>query len=388
MNYRKILNAIMMVTGTSVGSGILGLPIITSSAGFIPTIIAFSVAWIFMTVSAFYILDVKMQVRGSANLSTLIKATLGRPGQYIASIMIVLLLYALLCTYMMAGSAWLHVLVKPVAAISKQVTSIVLTLFLGTLLLASERLTYRFNNILGIGLLAAFVVTVASGMVPVHFDFIQRSDFQAVPPSLPLLLTTFGFSIVVPTLTQYLDYDVRSVKFAIIIGSLVALSAYVIWEWVTLGNISQAKFELMKQAGDNGTGVILSLAQGKQGAVIALAGRLFAIFAVVTSFLGVSLALLHFLSDNLMLELKGRNRLVLFGLVYLPPIIVTSFYPQAFVQILSFAGIFVAVLLGLLPAVMVWKQHQTRRWIVGGVVVFFVLVIIQEIINVMIPAAF
>lgn len=386
MNYRKILNAIVMVTGTSVGSGILGLPIMTSAAGFFPTMMAFVIAWIFMTLGAFYILDVKLHVRGSANLSSLIKATLGRPGQYIASIMIVLLLYSLLCTYMMAGSAWLHVLMQPVIEIPTQATSIVLTLVLGCLLLASERLTYRFNNILGIGLFIAFLVTVASGMLPTQVDFIQHADFHEVPSTFPLLLTTFGFSIVVPTLTQYLEYHYRSVKYAIIIGSLIALVAYVVWEWVTLGNISPSHLQTLKQTGDNGTGVILSLAQIGHHHWIALSGRLFAIFAVVTSFLGVSLALLHFLSDTLTLELKGRNRLWLFILVYLPPIIVTSFYPQAFVQLLSFAGIFVAVLLGLLPAMMVLKQGH-NKWVLSTVILFFVLVILQEVISVFVHYA-
>ena len=383
---RKIFNAIVMVTGTSVGSGILGLPIITSFAGFIPTMGAFLVACFFMTLSAFYILDVKMQVRGSANLSSLIKATLGRPGQYVSSVMIALLLYALLCTYMMAGSAWLNVFIQPIVLIPQQVTALLFTLVLGGFLLASERLTYNLNNLLGIGLLIAFIATISSGLVPVHYDFIKQGELQAILPSLPLILTTFGFSIVVPALTQYLDYEAKAIKIAIIIGSLMALLAYAVWEWVTLGNISPAHFETMKQAGDNGTGVILSLAQTTKGHWVAFAGRLFAVFAVVTSFLGVSLALLHFLSDSLKMELKGKNRLILFFLVYLPPIIVTSFYPRAFVQILSFAGIFVAVLLGLFPAVMVLKQKAMhyclrRKAILITVILFFSMVIVQEVVN-------
>ena len=402
MNSRKIFNAIVMVTGTSVGSGILGLPIITSSAGFLPTMVAFIVAWIFMTMGAFYILDIKMQVRGSFNLSSLIKLTLGRPGQYVSSIMIALLLYALLCTYMMAGSAWLNVFIAPVVAVPQQLASVLFTILLGGLVLCGERLTYNLNNLLGVGLLLAFIATVGSSMTPSNYDFIKQGEFQAILPSLPLILTTFGFSIVVPALTEYLDYQEKSIKTAIIFGSLVALAAYDVWEWVTLGNISSMSFQTMKQSGDNGTGVIVSLAQSTQSSWVTFSGRLFAVFAVITSFLGVSLALLHFLSDVLTLKLKGKNRLILFFLAYLPPILVTSFYPRAFVQILSFAGIFVAVLLGLFPAVMVLKKwckkvgcvdslpsesvgrvrvKRARLFVLIGVIVFFGLVIVQEIIN-------
>ena len=391
MNRRKIFNAIIMVTGTSVGSGILGLPIMTSSAGLVPTLLAFIVAWVFMTMGAYYILEIKMQWRGPFNLSSLIKHTLGRPGQYVSSVMIMLLLYALLCTYTMAGGAWLRLFISPMVNLSEHWSTLLFTVLLGGLLCCGERLTYNLNNLLGIGLAIAFVVTVGSSLLPARYDFIGQGQWSAMLPALPLILTTFGFSIVVPALTEYLDYHEKSVKMAIIIGSLVALMAYVVWEWVTLGNIplgGSMGFQAMKQAGDNGTGVIVALARSTTSPWVTYAGHLFAVFAVVTSFLGVSLALLHFLSDSLTLKCQGRGRLMLFLMTYLPPLIVTRFYPHAFVQILCFAGIFVAVLLGLFPVWMVFKsrgyrltQVNKKMMMLIGAALFFCVVILQEVIN-------
>ncbi|HBI22088.1 MAG TPA: hypothetical protein DDY37_05830, partial [Legionella sp.] len=222
MNHRKIFNAIVMVTGTSVGSGILGLPIITSTAGLVPTLLAFVVAWVFMTMGAYCILDIKMQLRGPFNLSSLIKHTLGRSGQYVSSVMIMLLLYALLCTYTMAGGAWLSLFMRPFVNLSGHWATLWFTVLFGGLLCCGEKLTYNLNNLLGIGLAIAFVATVSSSVSPASYDFIAQGHFNAILPSLPLILTTFGFSIVVPALTEYLDYDEKSVKRAIIIGSLVA----------------------------------------------------------------------------------------------------------------------------------------------------------------------
>ncbi len=391
MTNRKILNAIIMVTGTSVGSGILGLPIMTSSAGLISTVIAFIVAWVFMTLSAYYILDIKMQLKGPFNLSSLIKLTLGRSGQLISSIMIILLLYALLCTYMIAGGGWLSVLAQGLVSIPEHYAGIIFTVLFGLILLLGQRLTYNLNNILGIALLFAFIATIASSLSPSSYDFVKQGDFQAILPSMPLILTTFGFSIVVPALTEYLDYHERSVKIAIIIGSLMALLAYVIWEWVTLGHIpleGPYGFLRMKQLGDDGTSVMIALAASTDSSWVTFSGQLFAVFAVITSFLGVSLALLHFLADTLTLQSTGSNRLMLFVLTYLPPILITCFYPKAFVQILSFAGLFVAVLLGLFPALMVFKNKKLslrclnkQTLIILSVVLFFIAVIIQEVIN-------
>lgn len=379
---RKIFNAILMVTGTSVGSGILGLPIVTSSAGVVPSTIALLVAWVFMTMGAYYILDIKMQMKGTFNLSSLIKLTLGRPGQYISSTMIVLLLYALLCTYMMAGAAWLGLYTARWVDIPIQLNGIIFIMLFGGVLLGGEKASYRLNNALGIALIVTFIVMVGSSVVPANYDFIQQADVQAILPSLPLILTTFGFSIVVPSLTEYLDYDEKSVKTAIIIGSLIALAAYILWEWVTFGNVSFAEFKGLKKMGDNGTGVIVALAASTDNSWVKISGQLFAIFAVTTSFSGVSLALMHFLADTL----KLKNRVALFFMTYLPPVLVTRFYPKAFVQTLGFAGIFVAVLLGLFPVLMVFNNRQCRRINKGTltlicVALFFIMVIIQEMVN-------
>ena len=246
------------------------------------------------------------------------------------------------------------------------------------------------NNGLGIGLLLAFVTTIGSSLIPTQPLFTQSNHVFEIVSSLPLLLTTFGFSIVVPAVTEYLDYDEKSVKFSIMVGSLVALAAYVIWEWVTLGNIPRVgplSFQTLQQTGDNGTGVIVALATYARNTWVVFSGRLFAIFAVVTSFLGVSVALRHFLSDSLKIDLAGKKRVIVSLLTYLPPLIVTQIYPRAFVQLLSFAGIFVAMLLGLFPLLMVYKASKKQstccwKWFVMGCVgLFFTGVIIQETIN-------
>ena len=390
MSRFKILNAMMMITGTSVGTGILGLPIVTSSSGFIPTLVAFLVAWVFMTLAAYYILEVKMRVRGSYNLSSMIKLTLGKPGQYFSSTIILLLLYALLCTYMMAGAAWLNLLIAPVLSVPLSLTTIIFTVVFALIILGGERFIYNINNLLGVGLLVAFIITVGSSLSPTQHAFINQGHFMDTLPSLPLLLTTFGFSIVVPAVTEYLDYNEKSVKISIMSGSLVAFSAYAIWEWVALGNIpldGPVSFQTLKQTGDNGTGVIVALAASAGSSWVVFSGRLFAIFAVVTSFLGVSLALNHFFSDAIKMDSIGKKRCMLALMTYIPPLMITYAYPTAFVQLLSFAGIFVALLLGLFPALMVFKTRDPlfmgRR---GGLMMvcvslFFILVIVQEIIN-------
>lgn len=389
----KMINAIMMIVSTSVGMGILGLPIVTYSSGFIPTIFSFVLAWVFMTLAAFYILDVKMSVRGHYSLASMIKLTLGKPGHYFASTIILLLLYALLSTYLMAAVAWLKLLVPSLGDYSECIIALFFTLFFVMIMICSERWLYNINNLLGMGVLLAFVVMISSSLSPSQPHFLQQVHVREILPALPLLLTTFGFSIVVPAITEYLSYDKKLTKKAIVFGSLISLLAYVVWEWVALGNIplqGDNSFHALKQLGDNGTGVIVALATLARHPWVIFFGKLFAFLLVITSFLGISLALLHFLSDLLHVSLVGSRRFILATCMYIPPVVVIIFFPRAFVQFLSFAGIFVAILLGLFPALMICKLHHksnkkprvTQHWFVVGLVcVFFSFVILQEIMN-------
>lgn len=413
----KMINAIMMIVSTSVGMGILGLPIVTANSGFFPTICSFGIAWIFMTLASFYILKIKMYLRGHYSLASMIKLTLGKSGHLFATIIILLLLYALLSTYLMAAVAWLKLLLPHLSKFHEFPIALGFTCLFVLIMVCREQRLYTINNILGLGVLLVFLAIIGGNLIPSHSAFMNQIDFKSTLPAFPLLLTTFGFSIVVPAITEYLQYDEVNTKRSIFWGSLISLIAYALWEWITLGNIpsvGQLSFETLKQTGDNGTGVIVALATLSDHPWIIYCGKLFAFLLVITSFLGISLALIHFLSDLLHFPIHDNRRLILSALMYIPPVMVIVFFPRAFVQFLSFAGIFVAILLGLFPVLMMIKLNDTFKnkalhlqgvnvgeignqdpitvvnlpsrfsenlAVMGFVGLFFILVIVQEIFN-------
>lgn len=395
MSKLKTFNAALMVSGTSVGTGILGLPIATSSAGFIPSLGAFLFAWIFMTLAALHILEIKMEVRGSHNLSSMIKLTLGKYGQLFASIVIPILLYSLLCTYMMAGSSWLRVLIDKYIHMSSAGVILCFTTIFAMILYLGERFIYNINNFLSLCLIAAFIVTIGVSITPQNYDFIQHMNVDKIFASLPILLTTFGFSIIIPSVVEYVDYDKKSATTAIVWGGILALLAYILWEWVTLGNIpifEEGGLLDIAKKGDDGTGVILAFSEATKNPLIDFTGRVFAIFAAITSFMGVSVALLHALSGGLKIKHASHYKIYLLLILYIPPILVTYFVPNVFVEVLSFAGLFVAIILGLFPVAMVYKtrnkncklsfkKHIQKNIFLLVSALFFILVIIQEIRN-------
>jgi tyrosine-specific transport protein len=365
MKHAHYWHAVIMITGTSIGTGILGLPITTSQAGFWPTILMFIITWLFMTQAALYILDVKMHYRSHHTLSSLIQLTLGKIGHYSSALILIILLYALLSTYIMTGTAWLRLWLAPTFLFKFHWVAIGFVTVFGLILTMKDRRIYAINNLLGIALAIAFIIMIGLSLWPINLSLLNYTHPPAILRSMPLLLTTFGFSVVVPTITEYLDYDAGQIKSAIIVGSFLALVGYVIWEWVTLGHIPRTGttgLNMLYRYGDNGTGVIhaFSVATGNRWATTA--GQLFAIFADITSFFGIALALMHCLKEWLSLKMPPiqKHRLIMI-LTFFPPLCVTLFYPEAFVELLSFAGLSVALLLGLFPALMRIKLGRLKH---------------------------
>ena len=365
MKHANYWHAVIMITGTSIGTGILGLPITTSQAGFWPTILVFIITWLFMTQAALYILDMKMHYRNHYTLSTLIQLTLGKIGHYSSAFILIVLLYALLSTYIMTGAAWVKLWLAPTSLLTFHWVAIGFVALFGSILTIKERRIYAINNLLGIALAIAFIGMVGLSLWPVNLSLLDYTNPPAILRSMPLLLTTFGFSVVVPSITEYLEYDARQIKSAIILGSFLALVGYVIWEWVTLGHIPRTGpdgFNLLYRYGDNGTGVIHAFSVATANRWATSAGQLFAIFADVTSFFGIALALMHCLKEWLPIKTPPHQKhSVIMFLTLFPPLCVTLFYPQAFVAILSFAGLSVALLLGLFPALMRIKLSRLKH---------------------------
>ena len=179
---------------------------------------------------------------------------------------------------------------------------------------------------------------------------------------VPVVITSFGFHSIIPTLTTYLHRDRKQLRLTLFVGSLIPFFVYVIWEFLILG--------IVPIEGDGG--LLSAWAKGETAAAslsLLLAnpwlGRIasaFSLFAIITSFLGVSLSLTDFLTDGFKMKRFSWGREFASLLTFLPPLLFVYTYPGGFILALQYAGIFVAILLCILPALMAWTlpRYRTR----------------------------
>lgn len=359
----KLLGGILLVSGTTIGAGMLALPVITGFAGFFPSVALFIGYWIYMTFTAFLMLEANLWMsENNTNLISMARKTLGRWGEIISWITYLFLLYSLTTAYI-AGSGpividFIHSLTG--FAIPSYLGSLPLLLIFGGFVYRGTKHVDYVNRILMLGLVIAYGLLVVFLTPHVKTDLLLHTDWKYILVAVSIVATSFGFHIIIPSLTTYFHRDIPQLKKAIFIGSIIPLVVYIVWEFLTLGIIPVSALDEGYKVGANGANILSSLLGNS---MIAMVARFFSFFAIVTSFLGVSLSLFDFLSDGLKIQRDRPGRALLYGLTFLPPIIFTLTDPRAFLSALEYAGAFgVVVLLGFMPALMVWMGRYQKHY--------------------------
>lgn len=284
----RLFGGILLVSGTSIGAGMLALPVISSFAGFIPSFFLLAITWVFLFVTSLLLLDVNLAFPGEVNLITMAGKTLGFWGKAICWITYLLLLYSLTAAYI-AGSSPLFIEAFQYA------TGVTLPHWLGPfpLLILFGLFVYMgtgpvdwVNRLLMFGLILTYFLLV--GLLPSHIELtlLKHVDTTAMWIAIPVLITSYGFHIIIPTLTTYLNHDKKRLRLALFIGSLIPFLVYTFWEFLILGVVPLTGEYGLIQAYIKGQTGASPLTHVLKRAWITTIARSFSFFAVLTSFLG------------------------------------------------------------------------------------------------------
>lgn len=372
----KLLGSILLIIGTSIGAGMLALPIATAQLGFFGSVFLLIACWFVMTAGAFLILEVCLWMPQNSNLITMAKATIGPIGQLIAWITYILLLYSLLCAYIAGGSDLFHNLLT-VAGINMPASwaALAFTVLLSSIVFFGIRAVDYANRGLMVFKLGSYLLLVLLLMPHITFEHLFDGHLHAITSvtAIMVTLTAFGYAAIVPSLRIYFAGDVRKLRIAILVGSIVPLICYIFWDAVIMGVIplnGSASLTSIFHA-NNSTSALVNTLNGlvPQGAVQFFA-KLFTSICVVTSFLGVGICLVDFLADGLQLKKSGVQKSIIHLVTFVPPLFIAIYMPNVFINALAYAGIYCIILLILLPAWMAWKgryhRHLSKGYTVPG----------------------
>jgi tyrosine-specific transport protein len=368
----KTIGCGLLITGTSVGAGMMALPLAAGSVGFMPALLMIILIWALMTYTGLLVLEVNLTLPNNTNFSSMAEQTAGPFARLVAWICVICLLYSLTGAYISGGASLFNLLLSYIFSalhlsvsmtnIVHLINAIIFTLLLGAVVWHSTEAVDAVNRTF-ISLKVIFLIITISLMLPVvHRQYLAPSSHStlSILKLAPIFLACFGYHTIIPSLTKYRGKQARSLKRAIIFGTTLPLVLYISWLVCTLGIIPA--FGPLSFATLHHTHSVAQLTQillkHSNNNLISIGINAFANIALVTSFLGVTLGLLDFILDAFKLPSNRKGRLIGTTITLAPPLLFYMIDPHCFFTALKVAAFFIIILEIFLPA---WMAHRIRE---------------------------
>lgn len=378
---KPLLGGVLLIAGTATGAGMLALPVITSFGGFFPAFCLFTLVWAMMLATAFFFLDVNLAIKGEPNFISMTGKTLGKTGKVVCWIFYLLLLYALLAAYISACTPLFSLAFASLFSITLPsfVPPFFLPILFGAFIYLGTQGVDYLNRILMVGLILSYVLLI--GSLPQHIEPIRltHNDFMASLLAVPAIITSFGYHIIIPTLTTYMGHKAKILRKALLIGSIIPFVVYLVWQVLVLGSVPLPH---LTEAWCKGVPATEPLSSFLGSPWIGSISRFFSFFAIITSFLGVSLSLSDFLTDGLKIKKTKKGKCIAIALTFIPPLLFIFSHENSFYTALDYAGVFVAILLGILPCLMVLtlKNHRLYQSLFGKLTIYFIILLFLAVV--------
>jgi tyrosine-specific transport protein len=351
-----VVGGTLLIAGTTIGVGMLALPVATGPGGFLPSMAIYLVCWAFMLCTGLLLVEVSLWMPKDTSFISMAEKILGPIGRNIFWVVYLFLFVTVMIAHAAGGGAVLLEVTGwnlPIwAAILIYSAALAPIVYLGA------HSVDRLNMVLISFVIICYIGFIAVSIGLVDFKLLAYSNWSKAWVALPVLFTAFTYQVIIPTLMTYMERNVRKVRLAIFLGSSIPLAIYLIWEFVILGIVpTEGLIEAGKQ-GQNAIGPLKDLVPR-----VFQIGKFFAFFALTTSFIPFALSFFDFLADGLKWEKRGVRRVTLCGAVFGIPMIIAIVYPNIFLVALGYAGgISCAFLFGLMPPLLVWVGRYIKRY--------------------------
>ncbi len=357
----RTLGSILIVAGTTIGAGMLAMPLAAAGVGFTGIVCLLIGLWMLMSYTSLLLVEVYQHNPANMGLGSVAKKYLGPVGQIVTGLSMLLLMYALTTAYIGGAgvliadslSSWWGVTVSTQSAI------IMFTVVGGAIVCVGTHSVDFINRILFTAK-TIFLVIMLAVMMP-HAEAINLSTMPLekglVLAAVPVIFTSFGFHGSVPSLVNYMNGDVRKLRIIFITGSAIPLVAYILWQIATLGAIPSDTFMGILAQSSGLNGLLTAIRDVVATPRVNMAVALFMDLALATSFLGVALGLFDYLADLFKRSNNFAGRAQTTLLTFVPPLLAALFF-SSFVQALTYAAVALSVLALIIPALLTMRDRK------------------------------
>jgi len=364
-NKKQIITISLLVVGNLIGAGILALPIQTGSAGLMLSAVAMIIFCGAMFFSAVVLAREAVETStDNFNYPSLYQRYLGSAGKWLAILTNMLILYGLLTAYL-SGGATIIISVFDIPNDTRFweiVILMVLFALLSAFIMGGTKFIARYNRLLMLILGVTFVFIVVIGMMHIKPERELYVNWQFIPFAIPVILTAFHFHNIIPSICKHLDWNLKVIIKAIIIGMLIGFVMNLIWVVVGIGVLPLfLGNHSIIYAFEHGLPATVPIAKVLQMPIFNVVATSFALIAICTSYIANGMGLMDFNKD-LMKNVSGKlHKLLVILTTFLPPLIIAMLFPDIFLKAIGFVGgIGIAILFGVLPAIVCFIKTKSR----------------------------
>ncbi|UTV26633.1 amino acid permease [Photobacterium atrarenae] len=348
----KLLGSSLIIAGTALGAGMLAIPMVLAQFGWLWGTLMMLFIWMGTTYAALLLLEASIKSGGGMGMNSIARKTLGKGGQLVTNGLLYALLVCLLMAYIIGAGDLVRKLLSGIGLELTMVQSqIAFTLLSGAVVAAGTAVIDKLNRALFAVMVVMLAVTLMSLVPTMSMDYLlvaSSADKLALVKTSSVLFTSFGFMVVIPSLVSYnQEASHRQLRNMVIFGSLIPLFSYLLWLYAVMGNLSPA------QMGTFGNVSELIAALGANHRMISAVLSVFTGLALLTSFLGVAMALFDQNVDTF-----KQNKAVTYVLTFILPLMGALWAADKFLAVLGYAGIILVFLAVFVPMAMTIKVRR------------------------------
>lgn len=365
----RTIGSALMVAGTATGAGMLAMPLTGAGLGYVYSVGLLVVMWALMVIAALVQLALFKDKPLDISFARLVSLELGSKVQIIPLIVKMLLFYSLLAAYMTGSASFIvHFAKKLSFDIPNSLGVVLFALLFGGIVSVSAYVVDLTNRFFLASKFFIFLIVLVLLIPHAKPDYLCASipfdlDFWVI--AIPVFFTSYGFHGSIPSLVTYLQNDQVELKKSFMIGSLIALVVYILWQTATLGTVSCEALNSLK----NQSNIAIFLEElGKNSGSpenVPFLLNLFSFFAMITSFLGVGLGQFDYMRElsepSVHTKSPSVKRLVAGVLTIGVPLLFALFYPGGFIKALRMAAIWLCILALILPGIMGLKSLEGKN---------------------------
>ena len=358
ISFFTIFLSSLLVLGNVLGVGVLALPITAGLGGFIPALIGIVLLWLVMLLTAFIITYRIDPNKKNFDLPSFYEKELGSvAAKWIAIICNLIILYGVLVAYLSGITTMISALFPGLAKYGMVVLVVYFCIAVSIIIFGISVLR-KSMLFLMIALWICFGIMIYTGLGQFDGAYLDNMYWFYLPVVLPIAVSTFHFHNIIPTVSKSLNYNKPATYKAIFLGVFIGLLINVIWVTVVLGTLPEngPGTHTVVYANIHGWAANVPMSELLHNHYFTIAGLIFSVIAVTSSFAANGAGLYGFIKDILYHHFKTENSVIASAVAFLPPLIVTIVYPNLFLSALSIVGgVGEDILFAILPAFVLIK---------------------------------